>query len=168
MDKIKRIIGIDVYKDHYDACFQEIDGNKINYYTGSSTSDYGKQRLMARIDEYDMIIISESMFAAILSLRFVDRVKIVNNNFITIISKADVERGKKMATFFTNNLVNKKDDKLSDKMINNLLVAGEQRVNECERLNDLSQELISKISRDESVDFSDVLDLEEGGRIYNS
>lgn len=168
MEKFKRIIGIDVYRNHYNACFSEVEGTKTNYYKGSSISYYGQQRLIARIDKYDIIIISESMLAAILSIRFVDRVKIVNNNFIGIISKANLERGKEMATFFSKNLVNKKNEKLSEKMINNLLIAGEKRADELERLTDLSQDFVSKISRDEDIKFSDVLDLEEDSRIYNS
>lgn len=168
MDEIKRIIGIDVYRDHYDACFKDVNNNKTNYYTGSSKSDYGKERLMARIDDKDVIIISESMLAAIFKLKFVDNVKIVNNKLIGIINNANVERGKKIATFYVNNLVNKGRDKLSDKMINNLLIAGDERIKECERLNDISQKFIGEIHNGESVKFSEVLDLEEDGRIYSS
>lgn len=168
MDEIKRIIGIDVYRDHYDACFKEVNNNNTNYYTGSCKSDYGKERLMARIDDKDVIIISESMLAAIFKLKFVDNVKIVNNKLIGIINNANVERGKKIATFYVNNLVNKGRDKLSDKMIKDLLIAGDERIKECERLNDISQKFIGEIHNGESVKFSEVLDLEVDGRIYSS
>ncbi len=166
MNDIKRIVGIDVYRERYDACFLNIDTKVSKNYTGSCNSESAKQRLLARVEKDDLILISESKLAAILALRFLKNVIIINTNLIRIFVNANVERGKDMAVFFTKNLANKKNEKLSEKMVNNILIEGKKRFDECERLASLSEDFIDSESRGESIEFSEILAMEEEGRIY--
>jgi hypothetical protein len=168
MKNKKNIIGIDVYRSRYDACFYDVDTNRRKYYTGSLSNGYGKARLINRINEENRIIINESLLAAELMIRFPGQVILVNDEIISLLGNAKIPRGKKMAAFFIKNFRTNKAEKLSKKMIGNLLIEGEKHVNLQEKIFDDGVDFFDNIIDGKKVDYEKILDLEEASRKFNS
>lgn len=167
MKNAKYIIGIDVYRSRYDACFYDIDSNKRKYYKGSLKNEYGKIRLINRIDKENRIIINESLLAAELMIRFPSQVTIVNDEILSLLRNAKIPRGSKMAAFFIKNFKSKKTKNISKIMLANLLIEGEKRVSDQESLCDDGINVFDNVLDGETVDYNAILDLEERSRDFN-
>lgn len=164
----KIIIGIDVYRSRYDACFYDIETKKCKYYTGSLKNNYGKKRLINRIKKDDLIIINEGLLAAELMIRFENHVIIVENEIVKLLINAKISRGKKLASFFIKNFRTRKNKKLSSAMIRNLLIEGEKSVSFQETLCDDGIKIFDSIEDGKIVNNEIIYDLDERTRNFNN
>jgi hypothetical protein len=164
----KYIIGIDVYLSRYAACFYDYDSNKRLYYKGSLTNDFGKIRLINRIDKDNRILINESLLAAELMIRFPNQVTVVGNEVLSLMSYANIPRGDKTASFYIKTFKNKKLKDISKVMLDNLLVEGKKRVSAQESLCDEGINIFDNVIKEKNVDYEMILDLEERSREFNN
>lgn len=164
----KYIIGIDVYLSRYDACFYNVENNVSKYYTGSLTNNYGKNRLINRISKDDFIIMNESNLAAEFLIKFTNNIVLINDEIISLLCKANISRGSKMASFFVKNFRDNRKKQLSKTMQENLLVEGSKRVKTQEELFDLGVNLFNEIQTNEPIDLKFSYELEEKTNGFNN
>jgi hypothetical protein len=168
MIKEKYIIGIDVYLSRYDACFYDTKNNESKYYTGSLTNNYGKNRLINRISKDDFIIMNESNLAAEFLIKFTNKILIINDEVLSLLSKANISRGSKMASFFVNNCRVNKNKQLSKTMQESLLIEGSKRVETQEKLFDLGINLFDEIQTNNPTDLKYSYELEDKTNDFNN
>lgn len=161
MNSEKRIIGIDVFRNRYDACFIEINSKAKKYYTGSLINDYGKDRLIKRFESDDLIIINDCVLAAYLLVNFKNRVIVVENKIVALLVKANISRGVKMAGFFVENFENKKNGYLSKEMKQNLLNEESNLLKSQEELFDKGLNLFDLINDGKNIESGSINELEE-------
>ena len=166
MNVNNKIIGIDVFNERYNACILNLSSGNSKNYTGSAVFDSGINRLLNRIDEEDVIYISASQLAAKIALIFKDNVKIINQTMISLLNSAGTKRGKDLAVFYCKHFESSKKLSLSKSMKNKILIEGESRLTQMEKLIDEGESLIESVKLGKKIDFERALDLEQSAREF--
>jgi len=166
MNGNNKIVGIDVFNERYNACILDLSNGNIKNYTGSAALNSGINRLLNRIDKKDVIYISESQLAAKIALIFKDNVTIINLTMISLLNSAGTKRGKELATFYCKNFESSKKLSLSKSMKNKILIEGQSRLTQMEKLIDEGESLIESAKLGKKIDFERALDLEQSAREF--
>ncbi len=166
MSDDNKIIGIDVFNERYNACILDLSSGMYKSYTGSATLDSGINRLLNRIENKNIIYISESQLAAKVALIFKDNVTIINQSMISLLNRAGTKRGKELAVFYCNNFEACKKNSLSKSMKNKILIEGESRLTQMEELLDEGENLFENVKLGKKIDFERALELEQAAREF--